>query len=248
MLRGLAPSQYRALTVYGNSTSSDPINVNNGGGITIVGTAAGSINLNGGGGNSTNGFGTTAPDPLSDFASTFGNPLSDLSALLASFASNSTFPSNTDPEWPNNVALRASSGPGLAIFNITALQLSQLASFSVELNGRTGAIFNVSGSSYNQNANFQRAADNARDVIWNFTDATDLSFTQWGGTILAPHAMVTNSSALEGSLFAASFNGNGEVHTQAFRQELPGGNVPEPTSAVLIGAGIAAVAVVRKLR
>lgn len=242
---GAAPSQYRALTVYGNSTSANPINVNNGGGVTIIGTTAGLINLNSGGLSSINGIGTTAPDPLPDFTSTFGDPLSDLSALLTSFAPNSTFPSNADPGWPNNVPLRATSGSGLAIFNITTAQLSQLASFYVDLNGRTGAIFNVSGTSYNQSANFQQTIDTARDVIWNFTDATDLSFTQWGGTILAPRAMVTNSSPIEGSLFAASFNGNGEVHTQMFRQELPTANAPEPTSALLIAGGIASLAALR---
>lgn len=133
----------------------------------------------------------------------------------------------------------------MAIFNITTAQLSQLASFYVDLNGRTGAIFNVSGTSYNQSANFQQSIDTARDVIWNFTDATDLSFTQWGGTILAPRATVTNSSPIEGSLFAASFNGNGEVHAQLFRQELPNASVPEPTSALLIAGGVAALVALR---
>lgn len=243
-----APSQYRALTVYGNSTSGNPININNGGGVTIVGDAAGLVNLNGGGSSSINGVGTPAPDPLPDFVTTFSDPLADLSGLLASFAPNSTFPSNAEPGWPNNVSLRASSGAGLAIFNITTAQLSELASFSVDLNGRAGAIFNVYGSSYNQSGNFQHAVDIAPDVLWNFTDATSLSFTQWGGTILAPHATVTNSSPLEGGLFAASFNGNGEVHSRMFRQEFPGAEAPEPSSALLLGAGVAALATFRKLR
>jgi len=42
-------SAFRALTVYGSSTTGQPLNVNNGGGVTISGSAAGIINLNGGG-------------------------------------------------------------------------------------------------------------------------------------------------------------------------------------------------------
>ncbi|HYO80276.1 MAG TPA: choice-of-anchor A family protein [Bryobacteraceae bacterium] len=243
-----ASSEYRALTVYGNSTATDPIAVNNGGGATIVGTTAGLVNLNGGGSSLINGVGTSAPDPLPDFASAFGDPIAQLSAQLAAFVPNSTFPSNDEPDWPNNVALRASSGSGLAIFSITTAQLSQLASLYVDLNGRDGAIFNVYGTSYNQSLNFQQPVTVAHDILWNFTEATDLSFSQWGGTILAPNALVTTSSALEGGVFAASFIGNGEVHSRPFRPDIPDADVPEPASVLLVGAGVAALAASRKWR
>ncbi|MDO9499077.1 choice-of-anchor A family protein [Falsiroseomonas sp.] len=246
-------SAFRALTVQGSATTGGPLNVNNGGGVTIAGSAAGIINTNGGGGRSIGGGpDDPAPNPLPDFTATFVTPLTALSAQLAGLAANSLLPGPATPGFPNNVPITASAGPGLAVFHVTVAELSAFASFSLNLNGREGAIINVTGASYTGQANFLNAVSVSRDVIWNFVDATSIDFQrQWGGTVLAPHATVRNHTPIEGSLFAAAYDGRGELHSQPVRFDLPVSHpvpVPEPASLALFGLGLAGLGLVRQRR
>ena len=46
-------------------------------------------------------------------------------------------------------------------------------------------MFNATGASLTMNANFLNAMSVASDIIWNFVDATSVTFnTQWGGIAL----------------------------------------------------------------
>jgi choice-of-anchor A domain-containing protein len=185
---------------------------------------------------------------LPDFQSTFVQPLMDLSQSLAAMSADSYLPTSW-PGFPNNAPIQASAGTGLAVFDITTADLANLVSFQVDLNGRDGIVFNVTGASYTGNANYNNAVNVANKVIWNFVDATSLTFNrQWGGTVLAPNAHVTNGTPIEGTLFANSYGGNGELHSRPFTPDLtpppspvPGVPVPAPGALALFGFGLAAL-------
>jgi choice-of-anchor A domain-containing protein len=193
---------------------------------------------------------------LPGFQATFIDPLLQLSQDLAALAADSFVPAAGGSGWPNNVPLTAEPGTGLAVFNVTTTYLSSLASFTVELNGRSGAVFNVTGGSYAGNANYNNAVSVANNVIWNFLDATSITFNrQWGGTVLAPLAHVTNGTPIEGTLFANSYGGTGELHSRPFTAALPdvptgsdSVNIPSPAALALFGFGLAMLAGVRARR
>jgi choice-of-anchor A domain-containing protein len=208
-------SSYGAINVYGTA-SGGYYNVNGGGNVYVGGTNGAKFNMNDGGTVSSGvpGGGT--------FQSSFGNTLVSLSNQLANLSATSTFPSVTQ-NTNNNVAINAvANASGIAVFDVSGAQLQQMASFNVNLDGASTVVFDVTGN-YAQNANFENMNDSSVDshVIWNFENATSVSLQGFGGTVLAENATVTNSSALNGDLVAANFNGSGELHDHAFAGVLP---------------------------
>jgi choice-of-anchor A domain-containing protein len=131
---------------------------------------------------------------------------------------------------------------GYAVFTMTAAAFDDSNSnfdnlFSNVPAGYT-TIINVLGTSLTEQGNVNSKALN-QSVIWNFNQATSVSLKGFHGSVLAPFAAVTNSSALEGSIVAKSFTLNGEVHLGTFDgpnflEQTSG--VPEPASwAMLVG-------------
>jgi hypothetical protein len=118
-------------------------------------------------------------------------------------------------------------------------------------------------SSLPNSLNFANPTGYASSVLWNFVNATGLSFAgEIGGSILAPLAAVTNSDAIDGTLVAASYAGNGELHSHPYTGTLPDGTttplvtpffagpansftVPEPGSLMLLAFGFAALGAAR---
>jgi choice-of-anchor A domain-containing protein len=226
------PAGYGTANVYGNA--SGHFNAN---GAQVYVAGANSATFSGG----TVHNGASFADPFSAFQA----PLVALSHELSQLTANSTLPAHNHPP-VNNGVIKATPGAvngvnGIAVFNITAADLADFASFSLDVNSASTVVLNVSGN-YTQKANIQNIVEaNRTKVIWNFYDATILNLTRFEGTVLAPYATVHNSSPIEGALVAGAFAPGGELHYHPFTGDLsflkPTG-VPEPVGTAILGVGL----------
>jgi choice-of-anchor A domain-containing protein len=222
------PDGYGALTVFGNTTGNS-INIDNGGSAYVGGSEGAQINFNGGG-----GYIGAPPESIAGFETT----LDALSTSLSGLAANSALP----PTGNNEVITATPGGNGIAVFNITASQLSQIPSYSIDLNGASTVIFNVSGKSITFGANDESGTTGAKNIIWNFYQAQTVTLdTLIAGTILAAAATVTNENQIDGTLVAESWTGSGELHEYGFDGVLPPPlSVPEPGTLTLLLSGVLA--------
>jgi choice-of-anchor A domain-containing protein len=234
------PAGYGALDVFGY-TSGNTINIDNGGNAYVAGNKGAPISFNGGG-----GYIGAPGNGIGDFET----PLNALSQSLAQLSANSTLPTLAANN-NNNIAFNATPGAnGIAVFDITAAQLANISSFLINLNNASTVVINVSGTSVTDYANDESGTTGANDIIWNFYQASSVTFgTLIGGTVLATGAAVTNNNQIDGALVANSWNGNGELHDWAFTGVLPSGGgtpangqtpVPEPASLAVFGLGLLA--------
>jgi choice-of-anchor A domain-containing protein len=227
-----APSSFQgvnALTVQ----SCPGCNVNNGGGVNFVTSNAGTFNLNGGGSVSKN----NPSFAMSDFTT----PLDALQAQLAGMIANSNFSSPNNNSLVFNVTPDAS---GTAIFDMTASQLAGAPgdNYNITFANATSAstiVINVTGSfTEGGGENFNGDTYLNSHVIWNFEDATGVNVKFWHGAVLAGDASVTNSSPMEGFLYAKNFTGGGELHDFPFDGSVPGA-VPEASTWAMMALGFA---------
>jgi choice-of-anchor A domain-containing protein len=225
----------------------------NGGSLTYVGgTTSGTWNLNGGAG-SSKASSISLPPPsstLPSFASTFQAPLTSLSTQLAALTPNSTVLVNG-----NSVTLNAvPNAKGVAVLDMNTSVFKQNATVSVALNGASSFIINLSVAgcssncsySFSNSVNFSNPTSYATKLLWNITDMSNLSFAgEFGGTVLAPYAVVTNNTSIDGSLIAQGFNGGGELHDYLFSGNLPVA-APEPSSLAVLSVALLGTGFLRR--
>ena len=249
------------VTVGGNVASGATIDLSHNGTAYVAGSNAGTIsngNLYVTGANSgtvQNGTAytnqpTSKTFPYGSYASTFGNPLADLSTALATLNPSQTITSNPGSNYVFNATPTLVNGVLVTVYQIGAALLSSMQNIAgFNLNGADIVIVNVLGSTTslpNLN-NFGGASA----VIWNLVNETgSLALSSWAGTILAPNANVSNSSIITGTLVAASLNQSAELHNQAFTGDLSFlvTSVPEPPGWALLAGALPLLALLRRRR
>ena len=222
------------LYVFGKLNSS--LNLNSGGSLYYAGSTSKKVNYNGGG-----KLYATLPNPIGYYT----DPLVDLSERLAELSptAGATFINGNFNAGPNS---------GMIVFEISGSDLAHgLVNHDISFTGTgvTSYIINVIGN-FNEPSSTHFNVDQ-RDALFNFEDASSVNLGQWGASILAPDAAlkITSGGNIEGSVFASSFLGGGELHNNnLFNGALPSAlpavtaAVPEPSTWAMLIAGFAGLA------
>ncbi len=222
------------LYVFGKLNSS--LNLNAGGNLYYAGSTSKKVNYNGGG----KDLGAP-PNPIGDYT----DPLTDLSGQLADLTATS------GTSFVNG-KFNAGSNTGVVVFTISGSTLaSDLVNHDISFAGAgvTSYVINVIGNFTDPSSTHFNV--DQQDALFNFENATTVNLGQWGASILAPDAALKIASGgnIEGSVFAASFLGGGELHNNnLFNGVLPSAAVtatapvPEPSTWAMLIAGFAGLA------
>ena len=226
-------------------------NVNHDGGILRVGgTASGNLN----GSDRQVGIATNNAAPFYDanfqtdlagaISSTLDQVKNDVTTLSATLAGLSASALSTHSMAGTKMTLNAvDGGGGFALFDYDVSDFAGITDLIYNF-GSTSlpVIVNVHGATANFAFNNEGSNEvNNQQVIWNFVDATSVSFSdEFYGSVLAVNATVTNITPIEGSVVAKAFNQGGEVHLGTYNGRTPfltpPPSVPEPaTWAMMIG-------------
>ncbi len=257
------PNGFGYINIYGNATGDYKTN----GAVYVQGSTSGATFDNE----------TSINRQLPYAFSSIYNQLTSLSTSLSHLTGTTlTATSNIQLSAPASTTVNGVAG--VSVLNITGSQLESLTPNGpqLSLNGAKLLIINVDTADTNgsvatpQGVNFNLSAAQDSAIIWNFYDATGtISFaTEIGGVILAPNA-VYNGSRIDGTLVAVNSAVDVETHYQplscigdtfvdSFNHGgndcapsgggTPGTPVPEPSSLALLGAGLAALPALRRLR
>lgn len=240
-------------TLYAKGSVTNNANVNVNGGSAYLGGSvqSGNLNVNGGTKNLNSSVPATVVPDVAAEAATIKETLTTYSSYLSNLVSNSTTSGS------GKVTFDATPGAdGVAVFNISnAVAFFQNANeFQFNLNGAKSIVINVTGAANSLitiAANFLAsiATDLADNTVWNFIDATNIVIDrQFGGSILALLAHVTNNGNIEGTLVAGKVTQNAEIHYNGGKNLPPVTKTPIPAALPLFAAALGGLAYARRVR
>ena len=221
-------------------------NINGGGNIFAPGTN-GNVNFNDGGHRVTTGSSGIDFTSLRTTLDTESNSLAGLTVNGTNLGTNQSGYGN-----PSFYVLLGTS----STLNVFSVNASVLASSNNPLDivtplGST-TIINVIGSAPVVNAGIyyngtQYSGDNqtTSKILFNFPTAATVAIdAQFSSSVLAPYALLTGSSQMDGTFIAASVGQTGEIHNVEFTGALPTTSVvtPEPSTLLLAATGLIALA------
>jgi choice-of-anchor A domain-containing protein len=182
--------------------------------------------------------------------------LQALSATLRDLANTSNF---TATGFKNPIINGVDGGNGFAVLNLSSdFFTTYTDDLTYNLPSTTlPLIVNVSGTgtiNWGLNPGAGNSAYN-QSVIWNFFEATTVNFaTMVHGSVLAPYALISNVTPIEGSVVARAFNQGGEVHLGTYKLGEPFlttpqvAPIPEPGSWALMIMGFGLVGAAARRR
>jgi choice-of-anchor A domain-containing protein len=190
----------------------------------------------------------------------------DFSAVLSGLSSTLRQLGSTGSSVSFNGAGKATfnavaNGNGLAVFDLSSFDdlLFQSSEFSFNMNGASTAIFNSDNTNITIGANFlgSSAQTLGASMIWNFFNASTVTINkQFGGSVLANKALLTNNQNIEGGVFVKQLQQNGELHLQAFTGNFDQTTnlgtittvapVPEPAPIALLLGGLGCLGLLRR--
>jgi choice-of-anchor A domain-containing protein len=110
----------------------------------------------------------------------------------------------------------AGTDPVLNVFNVTAEQMASSNTFHVNVTPGSQVLFNVSGTNASmQNAGFDLQGVDSSKILYNFYEATSLSFSSIGvlGSVLATNAAYNGSwGNVNGQMIVQSFNAPTQIN------------------------------------
>ena len=159
--------------------------------------------------------------------------------------------------WSGQYSLTGTSA-GLNVFDLDGALLAHTNTLTINLTPGSTALINVSGLADSfSNAGISIVGGDASSILWNFADATSLSFSGINmlGSVLAPNANYTGGwGQLNGQVIVKSFgdaNGATQINNVAYKGGLlvlNPASVPEPATWAMMIAGFGAIGAVLRRR